>query len=402
MEEVVLAYNKLTVGNISSIFKEVENSYRKSRKETASVIIKILAETEIESNLLAVASLLKLIHSVLDGGIVEEVVRRVPNLNLWCYIYNYGLVDDSFINSKVEELICSRDSLSVLRILQMCSTLLDTSTLDLIESRMEEDGSVLVKFIKESIGMIRKGNSPYRNYLQNEMASVKETLSTILSKYSKTNNEVITKATDTKEIIATKFGMNTSLKKKIFDIFTSSEDYVEAQRSFYKQVIRKVCHIEEVIRVGVDLCIAESRYNPYYFSLIVSLHNTSSVKHKSTVVKYIYRALDEKVENLSKLSIKEIYNLGMGMSDLYSSGINPLKSLVETGVFLKREEVLARVVIRSIVKLYIDKKIKKFRKMKENSSFREFYKKRMIDGSFLKEEERGSLDDLYREMFIQI
>lgn len=402
MEEVVLAYNKLTVGNIENVFREIEGSYKKDREESSGILIKILAETEIESNLLAVSSILKLIHAVLDKNIVKEVVNKVANLSLWCYIYNYGLVDDSFINSKVSALIESKDFLSVLKVLQMCSTLLDASTLSLIESGIEEDGSVLLRFVKDSIKMIRKGNSPYRNYLQEEMNSVKSTISIILSKYSSTNSEIITTATDTKEIIATKFGMNTSLKKKIFDIITSSQDFVDAQRALYKQVIRKVWHIEEVAKIAIDLCIAENRYNPYYLLLIVSLHDTSSTNHRSTVVKYIYCAVDSKLESLSKLSIKEIYNLGVAMCELYSSGINTLRRLIHMSLVLKKEEVLARVVFKNILHFYAQNKIKKFRKMKENDTFKEFFKIKMIDGSFLKEEDRSDMNFLYSKMFIQM
>ncbi|KAI5189397.1 hypothetical protein NEMIN01_0460 [Nematocida minor] len=402
MEEVVLAYNKLTVGNISSVFKQIESSYRRDSRETTDVIIKILAETEIESNLLAVSSMLKLIHSVLDKKIVEEVISKVPNLNLYCYIFNYGLVDDAFVNSKVSDLISCKDSLSILKILQMCSTLLDESTLGIIDTKMEDDGSILCKFIKESIKMIRRGQSPYRNYLQDEMNSIKNTIAGILSKYAETNTSVITTATDAEEVIAVKFGMNTSLKKKIFAILTNSQDYIEAQRALYKQIIRKVWHIEEIVKISIGLCIAEKRYNTYYSSLITSLYDTSSANHKSTVMKYIYQTIDEKVETLSKLNIKEIYNLGMLMGTFYSVGINTLRPVVNLGLIIKKEEVLVRVLIKNILNLHLQKKIKKFRKMKEASAFKSFYANSIIDGSFLKTENREDLDALYREMFIQI
>ncbi|KAH9386739.1 uncharacterized protein NEMAJ01_1635 [Nematocida major] len=401
MESVILAYNKLSVSTIASVFKEIEASYQKNSKETGNIIVKILLETDIESNLLAVSSLLKLIYSALDRSIVEEVVSSIENLSLCCYIFNYGLVDDTFINSKVSALIEKRDVLSILRILQMSSTLLDHSTLSLIESCVEEDGSFLVRFIKESVGMIKKGHSPYRSYIQEEMNSVAGTVSGILKKYAHTNTEVITAATDSDELIAVKFGMNTSLKKKIFSIVTESPDYAEAQRALYKQVIRKVWHIEEIVKVCIRLCISESAFNTYYPTLVISIYNTSSNNHKSTVIKYIYQTVDSKVETLSRLSVKEIYNLGMLLGHFYVNGINSLKPVVGGCFALKKHAVLAKVVFKSILVAHLDKKITKFRKVKENADFRRFFNSSLIDGSFLTEENRPSLHFLYGEMFIQ-
>lgn len=402
METVILAYNKLSVSTISSVFKEIESSYKTDRKKTTESIIRILCETEIESNLLAVSSLLKLIYSVVDTSIVEEIISKVDSLNLYCYIFSYALVDDAFINSKVSALIEKKDVLSVLKILQMCSTLLDKSTLDLIESGIEDDESVLVKFIKESVRMIKNGKSPYRKYLQEELKSVESTITEILKKYSHRNTEVITTATESDELIAVKYGMNTSLKKKIFSIITSSPDYIEAQRALYKQIIRKVWHIEEIVKVSVKLCIAEKTFNIYYPTLVCSIYATSSSSHRGTIIKYIYQTVDEYVSQLSKLSVKEIYNLGMLLAHLYSNEINALKLVINLSLLLKKEEVLVRVLFKGILNLYNHKKIKKFRRMKETTEFRRFFKESLIDHSFLKESDREMFDLLYREMFIEV
>ncbi|KAI5166399.1 hypothetical protein NEIRO03_1025 [Nematocida sp. AWRm78] len=410
MDSIVLAYNKLSVSTLSTVFKEIEKAYEKNRKDTSSMIIKILSETELESNLLAISSLLKLIYSALDKSIVEEIITKIDDLNLCCYIFNYGLVDDAFINSRVQNLLKKRDILSVLRILQMCSGILDSSTLSLIElgadSAMEEwerqEGRpcILLKFIKDSVKQIQNGRSPYRNYLQEEMNSVKVTISNILSKYTYTNTEVITTATDADELIAVKYGMNTSLKKKIFSIITSSTDYYEAQRSLYKQIIRKVWHIEEIVKISIRLCIAESVFNIYYPSLIISIYNSSSSSHKGAVMNYIYHTIDEQANSLSKKTIKEIYNLGMLIGHLYGNEVNVLKPLVCLSIIGKKEGVLIKVAIKNILTLYQQKKIKKIRKIKETERFREFFMSRLVDESFLKSTDQTDLEALYSQMFI--
>ncbi|KAI5163623.1 hypothetical protein NEAUS04_1714 [Nematocida ausubeli] len=411
MDNVVLACNKLSVSTLPSVFKEIEKLYEKNSKATASAIIRILSQTEIESNLLAISSLLKLIYSALDKSIVEEIIAKVDDLSLYCYIFNYGMVDDAFINTKVQGLLKRNDMLSVLRILQMCSSGLDASTLSLIdagtasviselEKEEESEPSVLLRFIKESVKMIKNGRNPYRNYLQEEMNSVKSTIAGILSRYTHTNTDVISTATDADEVVAVKYGMNTSLKKKIFSIITTSTDYYEAQRALYKQIIRKVWHIEEIFKVAIRLCIAENTFNVYYPTLVQSIYNSCTGSHKGAAMDYLYHAIEEHVNTLSKKTIKEIYNLGMAIGYFYGHEMNVVKPLVILTVIGKKESVLIKVTMKNILGLYRQKKIKKARRLKETETFRTFFMKSLIDGSFLKESDQQDLELLYGLMFI--
>lgn len=63
--------------------------------------------------------------------------------------------------------------------------------------------------------------------------------------------------------LARKQRMNTDVRKNVFLIMMTSEDYVDAFEKLMKQNLRDV-QTREVIHVLVDCCVQERAYNPYY------------------------------------------------------------------------------------------------------------------------------------------
>ena len=70
--------------------------------------------------------------------------------------------------------------------------------------------------------------------------------------------------------LARKMRMNTEVRKKIFCLIMSAEDYLEATEKLVKLGTKN--HVErEVLFVAVDCCVQEKSYNPYYGHLVAKL-----------------------------------------------------------------------------------------------------------------------------------
>ena len=70
--------------------------------------------------------------------------------------------------------------------------------------------------------------------------------------------------------LARKMRMNTEVRKKIFCLIMSAEDYLEATERLVKLGTKN--HVErEVLFVAVDCCVQEKTYNPYYGHLAAKL-----------------------------------------------------------------------------------------------------------------------------------
>ena len=70
--------------------------------------------------------------------------------------------------------------------------------------------------------------------------------------------------------LARKMRMNTEVRKKIFCLIMSAEDYLEATEKLVKLGTKN--HVErEVLFVAVDCCVQEKSYNPFYGHLVAKL-----------------------------------------------------------------------------------------------------------------------------------
>jgi len=447
MKSVLLAYNKLSSSNIETIFKEIERSHREHPKETEKALVDIVSRTEIKSNILAVASIIKLAHAVLSTTIAQEIVARVRSLPLFCYLYNYGVLDASFMHREVAELIRKRDYLGVLQVLQMCSGIMDKETLKEIRKGAEleirknpefvsensselanrgsaeiasgnsreisnrnstdptnrssaeilggKGRSFLMMFILESVDQVLAGKSPFRDVLREETEVVGEALDEIVKTATHRPVAVISQIENGKSDAALKFGMNTALKRRVFEILTESQGYRDAQGALYKEGL-KVRQFEEVFYLLVYLCSAESKYNEYYADLSVSLLTTCSKNHRGPFNKYLYRAIERHVQNVEKLSVKEIYNIATFIHYHYVEELIGIGCVTQLEYFAKKEIVFARVFFKQLIETYSKTGKLRVKRVKETESMKRVFKNDLVDGRYIKKESEESLKEIYK------
>lgn len=398
MSSVLLACNKLSSSNITKVFKEIEAHYRTDAAGAAEALVAAFTEENIQTNLLAVSSILKLVHGVLDQTVVPRVLEQTAHVPLYCYLYNYGVLDSSFIDSALERLLAGGDYLSVLQILQMCSALLSPETLQLIKTGVVVDpASFLSVFLVESAELVLQRRNPYRDTLKEELGTIQAAVEGIVKQSTGRLVSALSIAEDPEEAeaAALKFGMNTALRKRIFRILTTSRDYVEAQRLLYKESL-KVKQFEEVFYLLMYFCMQESRYNRYYADLAVSLIRTASASHRSLFNKYVYSAIERQLPQLEKLAVKEIYNLGMYIAEVYLEGLITIRCISRLEFLSKKEQTLGKVLFKQVTARFQGSPSLKVKKMRETDTLKRFFLTGLVDNVFLKKEHKPALSSVYR------
>ncbi|KAI5189084.1 hypothetical protein NECID01_0439 [Nematocida sp. AWRm77] len=402
MKNVLLACNKLSSSNIAAVFKEIEESFKQDKSAASSALVSAFTEENIEHNLLAVSSILKLVHSVLDQTVVEKVLGNIANIPLYGYLYNYGVLDSSFIDASLKSLLDARAYLSVLQILQMCSSLLSTGALQSIKERVgaEKDAasfSFLAEFLVESADLVLQHRNPYRDVLKEEMESIKATVEEIV-KHS-TNKLVcaLSMSEDAEDALALKYGMNTALKKRIFRILTTSKDYPEAQTLLYKEGLR-VKQFEEVFYLLMYFCMQETKYNKYYADLSISLISTASSSHRGTFNKYMYTAIERQLSLLEKLSVKEIYNFSGFVAALYLEGLITIRCISKLAYCTKKEKILGKVLFKHVLTHFLSGEPLRVKKMRESDTLKKFFQTDLIDNTFLKREHKPAISSIYQQI----
>ncbi|KAI5181218.1 hypothetical protein NEOKW01_1437 [Nematocida sp. AWRm80] len=404
MKELVLAYNKLTTATLPEVFSDILSLYKKDRTSTLEAFVTLVANSNVEENIIPIASLIKIVHAVLETKITAKIVKSTNSIQLYCYLYNYGIIDSTMIIEQLNTMIDQKDTLSILRVLQMCSRLLDTDALECIYKGVSSlECSQLKEFIILSVEMIRKGNNPYRESLKEEIEAMNSTLTQIIAKHTNRPIEVLSTTTDgTDDIdrIANRYGMNTLLKKRVFKILTSSEGYIDAQRQLYKEGL-KVKQFEELFSLLVYLCTKESFYNPYYFQLAHSLLSTCSSGHKSIFTKYIYLSVENQLRHLKRLKATEIYNLSQYITSLYTEGIISFRPITSLECVSKKEQALIRLIFKTMYTHYQTNPLKKLIKTHSTDHFLLFYNTYLIDNLILTQEHKSVITQLYPHMFKQ-
>ncbi|OAG30165.1 hypothetical protein NEDG_01748 [Nematocida displodere] len=415
MRGVLLAYNKLSSLTVESVFEELARCYRENRKEANAALIRLITTADISCNLLAIASMLKLVHSVLDGKTVRKVITTMQSssnresIRLFCYLYNYALIDDSFI----AEILADRLSKAargenafghltdVLIVLQSSSSLFSKELLQNLHQNLtdiEKTSDLFIcTFLKESVDSLLTRTNPFRDILKEEIASMSDTLGAVIGKHTHKPAETLTTTQGPAQSIASKYGMNTALKKRVFNILVTSKDYATAQTLLYKETL-KVNQFSEVFFLLSYLCTQEARYNKYYAELAVSLVSTASKNHRNPFKKYIYAATEKYTAQIAKIPTKEIYNLGVYLSELIMSKTISAKFLSTFSYAVKKEAVFARIIFKSLCEGCKSRRIKGLKPIKETDTLKSFFNHRLIDGSFLTEEHSTLLGQIYREL----
>jgi nucleolar MIF4G domain-containing protein 1 len=113
--------------------------------------------------------------------------------------------------------------------------------------------------------------------------------------------------------LARKQRMNTDLRKSVFSIIVTSEDYIDAFEKLQRLGLKEVQE-REIIHVLVDCCLREKAFNPYYAYLGQKLCEFK----RSNQVTFQYTIWD-RLKTLSSLPRSSMDNLWKLLSHLVSS-----------------------------------------------------------------------------------
>ncbi|KAI5185135.1 hypothetical protein NEHOM01_0640 [Nematocida homosporus] len=421
---VQLAYNQLASSTLSQVFNKIEQVYQNSPDRARSALLTVISTPNAQTNLLVLSSFLSLVHSLLDKQIIKSLLKPLidpkrsmspDTVTLLCYLNTYGVIDTSYINRALTQLVEQHELLQILRILQMTSTTLDKEVLSLLKTKLAETTanslsenesqttqsstpSYLPTFLLWALNALTKNQNPFREVLKEEIATMKESIKEIVDKTTAQPIEVQTEAVDQEEVAAAKFGMNTTLKKRVFSIITTSKDFPEAQGLLYKEAL-KVKQFAEVFNLLLFLCLKEQKYNRYYADLATSLIKTARPNHQSSFNKHLYTAIEKQLAHLETLPIKEIYNLASFIAAIYSEGLITLKCLNHLTYRTKEPIVLLKVLFKTLLANFRHNLIKKPKTMKESETIRTIFNNRLIDGLFLHPNDQSDLTRLYEAIY---
>jgi len=166
------------------------------------------------------------------------------------------------------------------------------------------------------------------------------------------NNDSQVKTTESKEKfsgklleLARKMRMNTDVRKNIFCIVMSAEDYLDAFEKLAK-LGTKNQNEREVIFVLVDCCVQEKNFNPYYPKLISKLA-TFDRKYRLAAQFTIW----DKLKQIDDLKTVQVKNLGQLTCFLIKEKSQPLSVLkvIQFSEMNKRNVAYLREVLLGIL-----------------------------------------------------
>lgn len=426
MSRVLLAYNKLSSSTVEHVFEEIYAEHKRSPEDTESELVRLAKTIDVQSNLLALCSLLRLVQTLID----EQVVRRIlsgfskktdlEKAKLFAHLYYAGITDDAFVKelvlgsvSKVLEVHTSPETLgcsgispaspffTILSVLQMCGSMLGKDVLldikNLAAEFMGPEAAYVIHFLHESATHLLASKNLFRDTLREETLSMQATIEKVVGKHSYKDTAVFSISKSAEEAAAARYGMNTDLKKRVFAVVVTSGNVSEAQAALYKESL-KVAHFAEVFHILLRCCIEEKTFNAYYSSLAASLIFTASKNHTKTFIKYAYQSLEKCLPLAHKMKVKEIYNLGAYIAELLIQGAIRPSILASIPYLAKKEVLLARVSLKFIAEAYRAKRIRGIKKMKEKDHFRSFFHNVLVDGAYIPLEYRDTLDQIYSLM----
>ncbi|QDZ23102.1 MIF4G domain-containing protein [Chloropicon primus] len=142
--------------------------------------------------------------------------------------------------------------------------------------------------------------------------------------------------------IASEQRMNTEIRRSIFVVIMSSEDYVDAFERLVGLGL-KGSQEREISRVLLHCCIQEAAYNPYYFYIAKSLIKQS----KQQKLSFIF-TISDKLKELSKLSARSIANISKLVAALVKGKLLPftiIKALSISGNVNKKEALFLQMLL---------------------------------------------------------
>lgn len=357
------------------------------------------------------------------NDLINVVNKRLDNIALViAYIYNFKIVDAKLIFDILDKLVDSfkpKDIDIILLMLKNVGFVIrkdDPSALkDLIlkiQSKASSSGSDTdlddsrVKFMLEILMAIKNNNvNKIPNYDPSHFEHLKKTLKSFVREGNyvtemkvglddllkadqrgrwwivgsaftgflpgeKNNDSQAKTQTESKEKfsgklleLARKMRMNTDVRKNIFCIVMSAEDYLDAFEKLVK-LGTKNQNEREVIFVLVDCCVQEKNFNPYYPKLISKLA-TFDRKYRLAAQFTIW----DKLKQIDDLKTVQVKNLGQLTCFLIKEKSQPLSVLkvIQFSEMNKRNVAYLREVLLGILmQKNVDQLVEAFRAVSES------------------------------------
>lgn len=141
--------------------------------------------------------------------------------------------------------------------------------------------------------------------------------------------------------------MNTEIRRSVFVVLMSSEDYVDAFERLVGLGL-KGSQEREIPWVLLHCCIQEAAYNPYYFHIAMSLIKQSK-QHK---LSFIF-TISDKLKELSKLNARGIVNISRLVAALVKEKLVPftiIKALGIAGNVSKKEALFMQMLLEEYLR----------------------------------------------------
>ena len=148
--------------------------------------------------------------------------------------------------------------------------------------------------------------------------------------------------------LASEQRMNTDIRRSIFVVVMSSEDYVDAFERLMGLGL-KGSQEREISRVLVHCCIQETAYNPYYFFIAKSFIKQS----KQQKLSFIF-TISDKLKELDRMNVRSIANISNLVSALAAAKLVPftiIKALNLAGNINKKEALFLQIMLEQYFKV---------------------------------------------------
>ena len=137
--------------------------------------------------------------------------------------------------------------------------------------------------------------------------------------------------------LASEQRMNTDIRRSIFVVVMSSEDYVDAFERLLGLGL-KGSQEREISRVLLHCCLQEKAYNPYYFYIAKALIKQS----KQQKLSFIF-TISDKIKEMDQMGARSVANLAKLVAVLVMQRLVPftiIKALKITGNFVNKKPAL--------------------------------------------------------------
>lgn len=149
---------------------------------------------------------------------------------------------------------------------------------------------------------------------------------------------------DQLEKLAIEQRFTSELRKKIFMVIMSSDDYLDASQKLLKMKLNKKQQ-QEIAVVVVESCAQEEKFNKYYAYLAANL-----IKLRSTLKYSFQYAFWDHFKQLESYGLRKIANLAKMLSFLVlrkDMGLQALKSL-ELDMLTEHQELLLKIFFKDL------------------------------------------------------